>query len=351
MFQKYTGPFIILCIALIGLSSAANTDWKFAANAKFEDGATQANMEDEFNEALTIRPASIYGWNALRFAAFGEISDGAVLGADTWLFTDEEYLVSTDFDARMSTSLQRIISARDRLKDSQVELIVALLPDKARIAAKQVAVPRAPKIKTRYNRMLNDLRAQDFVVPDLSEALAVANDHAPVFMRTDTHWSPHGARAAARVLAPEVQSRISERTSFESQQGETAWHHGDLYNFLDTGPFASLLGHNDEPLETWSTYAVPDADTNSLSSGLFGDSPAIEVALVGTSYSAIPTWNFLGFLMDEADTDILNFSDEGRGPFAPMDDFLATLHDLETPPKLVIWEIPERYLVIDAKNP
>jgi alginate O-acetyltransferase complex protein AlgJ len=71
------------------------------------------------------------------------------------------------------------------------------------------------------------------------------------------------------------------------------------------------------------------------------------VALVGTSFSAKSDWNFLGFLQNALAAEVLNFSAEGQGPFAPMQTFLASDTFKNTPPKLVIWEIPVRYTSMD----
>ena len=70
------------------------------------------------------------------------------------------------------------------------------------------------------------------------------------------------------------------------------------------------------------------------------------MALVGTSYSANPLWNFDGFLKEELEADVLNVADERMGPFETMQKYLKD-EALETnPPKLIIWEVPERYLPI-----
>ncbi len=45
------------------------------------------------------------------------------------------------------------------------------------------------------------------------------------------------------------------------------------------------------------------------------------------------------------DGDVVNLAREGDGPFAPMAEFLSSGELKRLSPKLVIWEIPERYLV------
>jgi alginate O-acetyltransferase complex protein AlgJ len=42
--------------------------------------------------------------------------------------------------------------------------------------------------------------------------------------------------------------------------------------------------------------------------------------------------------------DVVNFAEEGHGPFAPMADYLDSDLAKNTPPKVVIWEFPVRYL-------
>jgi len=59
----------------------------------------------------------------------------------------------------------------------------------------------------------------------------------------------------------------------------------------------------------------------------------------------MPEWNFAGFLKEQLHADILNFSDPGQGPFAVMEKYLSSDDFKNTPPRLVIWEMPERYFL------
>ncbi len=77
--------------------------------------------------------------------------------------------------------------------------------------------------------------------------------------------------------------------------------------------------------------------------GLFGDA-AIPVVLVGTSYSANAAFGFEAHLKVALQRDVLNLAEEGKGPFAPMKAFLDGDVLKNSPPKLVIWEMPIRYL-------
>ncbi|HRC26994.1 MAG TPA: hypothetical protein PKX87_06150 [Alphaproteobacteria bacterium] len=114
------------------------------------------------------------------------------------------------------------------------------------------------------------------------------------------------------------------------------------------------LGNTDVPgapvadtLEIFSTSRQSGGKEGDAA--LFGDE-SLPVALVGTSYSANPSWNFAGFLKEALKADLLNAADEGRGPFVTMDAYLKSKPFLETPPKVLIWEIPERYLAMPGKT-
>jgi alginate O-acetyltransferase complex protein AlgJ len=56
----------------------------------------------------------------------------------------------------------------------------------------------------------------------------------------------------------------------------------------------------------------------------------------------VPRWGFEALLRAALKSPLTNVSEKGQGPFEPMAAYRASL--AEPLPKLVIWEIPERYL-------
>ncbi len=72
------------------------------------------------------------------------------------------------------------------------------------------------------------------------------------------------------------------------------------------------------------------------------------IALVGTSYSAEAQWNFEGALRQVLGCRVLNVSQIGRGAFAPMAAYLDNPAFKQNAPSLVVWEIPERLLPVQA---
>ena len=87
---------------------------------------------------------------------------------------------------------------------------------------------------------------------------------------------------------------------------------------------------------------------------LFSSIELPEVVLLGTSFSADRRWNFDGALKQAFAVDIQNLAEQGQGPIAPMARFLSDYLPDHLPNqlqesdnlKLVIWEIPERYLSV-----
>ncbi|HEY1076338.1 MAG TPA: hypothetical protein VGE51_06585, partial [Fontimonas sp.] len=247
-----------------------------------------------------------------------------------------------DGEAQIETRLQQIVEVREQLARRGTALIVALVPAKASVYAEHVGRQHPDAVhEGLYERALGGLRARGLVAADLQSALLACKQRSAVFLRTDTHWTPDGARCAAQAIAAQVnQSGLATQRpqEFVGRREAERDHSGDLINFLPLAPhFAGLLPAFDRlaPTHTDATAAVD----------LLGDAAAAEVALVGTSYSADPLWNFDGALRESLHEDVLNLAESGHGPFKPME---AYLRDSNSPrPRVLIWEIPVRYLPME----
>lgn len=178
--------------------------------------------------------------------------------------------------------------------------------------------------------------------PDLSAVLTAAKAQGDVFVRTDTHWTPLGAKVVAEQLAQTIHEKLPAlelpAATFQTRPSTTATP-GDLLRYL---PLPKGTGPQAPQVQATTTTKLGDGG------GLLGDEP-VAVTLVGTSYSAIKTWNFEGALKQALGTDVLNTADEGQGPVVPMLAYLKSQTLKDSPPKLVIWEIPERFLRVEYK--
>jgi len=75
---------------------------------------------------------------------------------------------------------------------------------------------------------------------------------------------------------------------------------------------------------------------------LFGDAGLPNVALIGTSFSR--NSNFVGFLQKALNAPVGNFSKDGGEFSGAAKAYFDSPAFKQTPPKLLIWEIPERDL-------
>lgn len=302
-------------------------------------GEFQSVYEDSFKAANPLKDIAVGAFASVRYGLLNEPSAGAIVGRDGWLFTAEELEVHANFNANIHASAERIAQVRNELSAQGIQLVAAIVPDKADIYSAQLGLSRPEDVQRRLGKFLGylDLAGVDRV--DAAAVLRHASVDGDVFMRDDTHWSPLGAEVIANAVGRRLGGADISHTKVETVAlGERPFD-GDLLSFVPTGPFRSLVGPERRTIERFQTSVEAGG-------GLFGDA-AIDVALIGTSFSAKPEWHFEGFLKQALNADVLNMSLEGQGPFAPMDAFLASDVLKNTPPKIVIWEIPVRYISKD----
>ncbi|EGF90078.1 alginate o-acetyltransferase AlgJ [Asticcacaulis biprosthecium C19] len=302
-----------------------------------------------FDKKLLIRDPSTHAWTAATYGLFHEGRDGVLAGTDSWLFTKEEFEAP-----RLSTGIADTVaeanSARQALDARGVRLVIAIVPAKARIYGEHLGGYRWPAEQSGfYDALLSELRGAGFTVVDLRPSLLAVKAEAPAYFRTDTHWTPAGAQAAAQTIAAEVEAAGGIKAQRQGEEmrvtyGPAQVLNGDLMTFLPLGTtFAAMA----PPADSLSLPAFAYVETGSGggdgAGDLLGDS-ATPVILVGTSYSADERWGFAKFLEKDLGADLVNVADKGAGPFVPMDKLLTGGTLAEAAPELVIWEIPERYV-------
>lgn len=310
-------------------------------------GQWASSFEKGFDASLPLRNSGIAAWTALEFVAFGDAKVGALVGAQDWLFTDEEFKFYPKEWDETQAKLERIVALNRRLKQQKITLLVALLPAKARAIPQHLGRYVLPSYtQNRYSSFRASLLQAGILAPDLSRVLnsvGKMGQEPELFLHTDTHWTPAGAKKVALLLAQIVKTLPLELPiqHFSSQKEKIQRYAGDLLKYLPLGIW-STLGPTPDTLELWKTKQVTSQNAGS-SGDLLGDS-SVNVTLVGTSYSANPKWNFAGFLQEDLQSEVLNVALEGKGPMIPMTDYLENAAFKESPPKLIIWEIPERFL-------
>lgn len=307
-------------------------------------GSWAPGFEKTLNDTLPVSDPSRDFWGRSEYALFGQGRKGVLVGADGWLFTDEEFSCPKGGHVRFQSNLSYIRETRDALAQRGIALAVILIPAKTRLYPTYLGRNKVPHCREDlYSVTLLRLRSDGLKVFDLLSKMSVSPDRSDLFLKTDTHWTPVGARLAAETAEKEFDtSGFAKKTYGTAVQGEGSVHEGDLLRYLPG------VGVDDIPRDTLAAYVTEEKTDGEgdMAADLFGeDIPP--VTLVGTSYSANPSWHFLGFLKEALGVDILDMSDEGRGPFTVMEKYLESDALKNTPPRLVIWEIPERYMMSD----
>jgi alginate O-acetyltransferase complex protein AlgJ len=316
----------------------------------WRDGQVTREFESHYDAVFPVRTFGINLWGAIAYVLFDEGKPGLVVGRNGWLYTAEEFDARPGAEARVQAHLDEVAAARRELDRHGARLLVALVPAKARVEADTLGARRPALLHaTLYADALQAMRGQAALAPDLHQALAACRAAREVFLRTDTHWTPAGARCAADTLAAHARAAgllaaTPTPTKFRTTVAPAASHRGDLMSFL--------------PLDPWFARLLPPEDrleaqhTEPLAGGLFDEAPSPAIVLVGTSYSANPKWNFTGALQQAFAEDVVNYAAPARGPFAPMREYLGSAELRAAPPRVVIWEIPERYLpMLDEEKP
>jgi alginate O-acetyltransferase complex protein AlgJ len=344
-------------IAVTGLLAAVSArSFRLPEHITVSEGGLAKAFETHYEQHFPAKQLGVNLWAAIDYTLFREGRPGVVIGADDWLYTDEEFNVADDARATFHANFARIAEVRAALETAGVALVAALVPAKARIYSEFLVdrKPAEPHVEL-YDELLARLAAEGIPTADLRTPLTDGKQQRQTYFRTDTHWTPWGARLAATEVArvTHVSGLAPDDDSdYETRVERTAAHRGDLCNFLPLAPYFTQLLPPRERIDitrTDITRAQGAQKSSPAAADLFGDSNLPNVVLVGTSYSANPLWNFAGFLKEALHTDVASYARAGAGPFQPMLAYLKSADFRDHRPHLVIWEIPERALLVTAR--
>ena len=315
------------------------------------NGSLAKAFETHYDALFPVKKLGVNTWAAIDYTVFGEGRPGVVLGLEDWLYTDEEFDVGENYAATIERHLLLIQHFEQQLASAGVALVVGVVPAKARIYSEFLAGRKPAEAHGElYDEVLTRLAAEAIPAADLRSTLVAGKREQPTYFRTDTHWTPWGAKLAAAQIATAVRDAgllHSPGGVYVTRTEQALPFRGDLFNFLPLDPYFAQLLPPQESIDVMRTEAAIASGGSAATAAqdLFGDSQVPEVVLVGTSYSADSRWNFAGFLQEFLGEDIVNYAKEGAGPFRPMAAYLRSEDFRRQPPRLVIWEIPERALL------
>jgi alginate O-acetyltransferase complex protein AlgJ len=310
----------------------------------FREGRTTQELEKQLDKHLPVRSSLIAGANTLRYLITGGGGDQVRTGRDQWLFLTEELRYDAGGAANLQARADMLGTAALRLNEQGVKLVVALVPDKARIYETKLASGQYPAYnQSRYQDALAALRERKVTTVDLLQPLTQAAAKSEVFYRTDTHWNQVGAEVVARAVASQVQQLgISlDTTTFKTtSEGSPVERVGDLVRLMGLQDMPNALRPTPDQEAAASTSQT---SAESAGGGLFGDVAAVPVVMTGTSYSM--RGNFHGYMQQALSSKVLNTAKDGGGFLQAATAYLTDEAFRSAKPKVLIWEVPERFLM------
>jgi alginate O-acetyltransferase complex protein AlgJ len=322
----------------------------------FREGKTTQTLEKQIDKHLPARQHLITLANTVRYHVLGGGGEQVRVGKEGWLFlSDELRLDGAKVNAHASVADKRLnpeaaLASRiaiigevsRRLEKHDVRLVLALVPDKARLYPQFLGKGGYPDyIQSRYTDALAGLTAQGVSVVNLLAAFApVSQGPTALYYKTDTHWNQTGAVLAAREIA-RVVSLL--RLNFPSTRYITATgspmqdRPGDLIRLMGLEHVPSSL----RPASDRESVEITQEQASSSATGLFDDA-GVAVALAGTSFSL--RGNFHGRLQEALATKVLNTAKDGGGFLQALSAYLKDDSFRSSKPKVLVWEVPERML-------
>ncbi len=300
----------------------------------FMKGEFAQEVDGIYRANLPHRDVAVSWVGAARYALLNEGRSGVVVGENGWLFSAEEFREVDD----MSIPLDWIAHVQTQLAAVGTDLIIVPLPAKLEIDQTRFTTA-APvhQIAQSYDAFLSALDGLNVSYVDTRPALLSIDQP---FFATDTHWTAQGAAAVAGAVAATDPALIGD-SIVTRVDAPAAPFTGDLVTFVTSDVLAPKVGLPQESIASYRAEVAQNVQSGALD--LFGNDTSAAIALVGTSYSANPKWSFDAALKLALRQDVINYAEEGQGPVAPMHAFLQRL-DTASPPAVVIWEFPVRYL-------
>jgi alginate O-acetyltransferase complex protein AlgJ len=323
----------------------------------FLEGHTTLALEKAIDKKIPARDSLIAFANSIRYRLFGGGGDQVRVGQQDWLFlTDElkyEGLVGTppkpaDTAKALKARADLVAEVDKRLQAAGVKLLVAVVPDKARLYSEKLPNGIYPSYnEKRYADALEAFRTRNVAVVDLLAPLSSAAKREEIYYRTDTHWNQKGAAFVSQEIALAI-SKLGlnlDSTRFTSKSTPNMQERpGDLIrlmglekvsNFWRPAPDSEAAQETAEATDNGSVNGAKPGG------GLFGE-VSVPVVLAGTSYSL--RGNFHGQLQQATSLKILNTAKDGGGFLQAIGGYLKDDAFKSSKPKLLIWEIPERML-------
>lgn len=269
-----------------------------------------------------------------------------IIGKSDWLFYRNE--ISDSADAGLTEQSIDLIQRFNKvLTANGISMAVAMVPLKMRTYSEYL--PDDVKIndymKGNYERMSKALQAAGVNVVDLNTPFQNSpkrTSPTPLFYRLDTHWAPAGAMVAAEAVKAGLDANPALKTVLD---GLPQVKFEPLILRRQNTKARDLIDQLPPHTLTFSFEQVTPLGIRRVEApkqDLLGSGPAVGLTLMGSSYSANWT-NFADALRLTLQRELLSISvGADQGSWVGMESYLRDDAFQTQPPKLMIWEMPER---------
>ncbi|MCY2954306.1 MAG: hypothetical protein NTU53_20425 [Planctomycetota bacterium] len=182
----------------------------------------EKNLEDKSVFQQSLRPPM----QQFYFTALRDPGSKAILGRPGWIFyrLDVRYLIEPnspepgdpsstfltpeDHTTLRDSVLAAIVRFRDQLKQRNIALLVIPIPGKPSIYPDQLPYVSSQSLHSPTQDLLAALNKQDVPTIDLFTLFHTLrqSQSEPLYLQTDTHWTPHGTELAAQAVAHHIRT-------------------------------------------------------------------------------------------------------------------------------------------------
>jgi alginate O-acetyltransferase complex protein AlgJ len=292
---------------------------------------------------------------AMAVSAVAQSDTGLSSGKDGFIFNglaDLNWYIKSQkqSDARVDASINLVSQINKILAKRNVKLVFTMVPMVERVYENKLPsnFKLHPNLKSFYDRKLPALKNAGVFAPDLNTAFMTSGKRFdaqfPMYMRQDNHWSSIGGVEASRIVAQAIRGKFAStletlpEVKYDIEWSEPEAFNGNYYRALPESERAKLQRELFKPV---NFLAKPSSD-------LLGDrQPGIDV--VGTSFSENRSFGFVDGLGFHLSKEVVNNAESGRGPWTPLFDYLNSDKFQNNPPKILVWEFPEAFMLRSMK--
>jgi alginate O-acetyltransferase complex protein AlgJ len=341
----------LLAILVIGLASSlyalffknAELPADTVSWSRVAGGETTAAIAHFLQKANPLEDPLVTFDRVTSYLVTGDLGTRVRRGCGNWLFLTDELMLHPERAANAAQHVQIVEQVAAYLKSRKIGLAVVPVPDKSRVeAAALCRVDRPAAFGDRLSEFQSKLVQAGIGVVDILRPMRAADGE--LYYRTDTHWNESGAKTAADAIAAALRQAglaPTQKAEFRVTTDPVQERVGDLIRLagLDRVPYPFRPRGDEEA-------ATVVQETAAANVGLLDETPPPELAVIGTSFSRRA--NFVPFLSLALTAPVVNMAEDGGGVANAAITYFAKPEFLKSPPRAVVWEIPERMVEEDV---